>query len=77
MDNIQDINNALELYFDNGVYLNKWSEQEFESFQESIKKFSKILGEYISKINNDNFQEHYNKLATCYLLCRFILGSYK
>lgn len=72
IDNIQDINNALELYniklyFDNGVYLKKWSEQEFESFQESVKKFSKILGEYISKINNDNFQEHYNKLATCYV----------
>ncbi|UKB81293.1 hypothetical protein [Chryseobacterium sp. MEBOG07] len=54
-----DINDIIELYnikkyFDIGMYLNKWSQEEIHNFKEKVNGYKKIIGKFIANINDEN-----------------------
>lgn len=58
-DEYSGINKIIEFYnihcyFDNQIYLRKWSEEEKERYKEIVKKFMKIIGKYFSEINEND-----------------------
>lgn len=58
-DEYSDINKIIEFYnihcyFENEIYLLKWSEAEKERYKILVKKFMKIIGKYFLQININN-----------------------
>lgn len=71
LSNISDINDYLELYniklyFDNGMFLPDWNEEEKIDFQRIIKEaWGKIVQEF-SLLNNRNILSKFEALENCY-----------
>ena len=68
----EDINDVLELhnikqYFDNEVYLKKWTQNTILEFKQRVVEYGKIVGEFMSKINDDNFIFYYEQLPYKYI----------
>jgi hypothetical protein len=78
IEETDDVNDVLELYniklfFDNGVYLTNWSDSDRNIYKESVNKFGLIIGKFISKIDNSNFQRHHCNLTYKYVDSFWIL----
>ena len=70
--NLTDINDILELYnikkyIDNELYLKKWTQKDIESFKTKIAEYGKIIGQFMSKVNDDNILDLYDKLLFDYI----------
>ncbi len=68
----EDINDVLELYnikkyLDNGLYLKNWSQDDIKDFKQKAIEYGKIVGQFMSKINDNNINLYYNKLLHGYL----------
>lgn len=70
--NYDDVNEVLELYnikkyFDNELYLKSWTQEEIDDFKQKAKKYSQIVGNYFSTINDENVIEIYDKTLHGYI----------
>ena len=66
-----DINEVLELYnikkyIDNEVYLKNWNSEDILKFKQKVSEFGKIVGKFISQIDDNNAIELYNKILQNY-----------
>jgi hypothetical protein len=71
-DVYDDINDILELYhinqyLDNGLFLMDWTQTEIESFTQKSKEFDKIIGHYMSTINDSNVINLYGNVLKGYI----------
>lgn len=62
-----DINDILELYqikryFDNDVFLPKWSSEDIESYNEIIKKIWSVIVRFWNQINSTNLLDYFGRL---------------
>lgn len=67
-----DINDILELYnikkyIDNDLYLRDWSQEDIEDFNQTVIKYGKIIGEFFSKINDNNIVDLYENTLQGYI----------
>ena len=67
-----NINDILELYnikkyIDNDLYLVNWSLQDIADFQKKTKEYGQFIGQFFSKVNNDNFLEIYDEILLNYI----------
>jgi hypothetical protein len=68
----EDINDILELYnikqyIDNELYLKKWTQSDIAEFKQKVNKYGKIVGQFMSKINDNNVISHYKQLLGGYI----------
>lgn len=59
-NHIEDINDIIELYniqlyFDNGLYLDGWSEETKNKYIDVVSTYKGIIGKWLNNINDDNF----------------------
>lgn len=59
-NHIEDINDVIELYniqlyFDNGLYLDGWSEETKNKYIDVVSTYKGIIGKWLNNINDDNF----------------------
>jgi len=62
--NYNDINDILELYnikkyIDNELYLKGWSPKDITDFKQKVIEYGKIIGRFMSNINNENVIDLY------------------
>lgn len=67
-----DINDVIELYnikqyFDNKLYLQSWTQKDIVDFENKIIEYGKIVGLFMSKINDSNFIFYYEQLLRGYI----------
>lgn len=67
-----DINDILELYhikqyIDNGIYLNTWTQDDISHFKQKVSTYGKIIAQFMSKINNDEFKNIYQSVIFDYV----------
>jgi hypothetical protein len=67
-----DINDILELYnikkyIDNELFLKKWSQDDIDSFKEKAKDYGKVVGKFISTINDTNATKYYQDTLRGYV----------
>lgn len=70
--NYSNINDILELhnikkYFDNELYLSKWSQEDIINFKQKTIEFGKAVGQFISNINDTNVIDLYEKVLRGYI----------
>ena len=63
----EDINDVLELYnikqyLDNELYLKSWTQNDITIFKQKAIEYGKIVGVFMSKINDSNVISHYTQL---------------
>lgn len=68
----EDINDVLELYnikkyIDNDLYLKSWTEKDIEEFKAKVTEYEKIIGKFMSKINDNNILSYFEKLLDGYI----------
>lgn len=68
----EDINDVLELYnvkkyIDNELYLKNWTEKDIEDFKAKVSEYEKIIGKFMSKINDTNILSYFEKLLDGYI----------
>jgi len=66
-----DINEVLELYnikkyIDNELYLKSWTKEDIDLFKQKVAQFGKIIGKFISKINDRNIISYFEKISYDY-----------
>ncbi|WP_126246202.1 hypothetical protein [Chitinophaga rhizosphaerae] len=67
-----DINDVLELYnikkyLDSDLYLKKWTQEEIIDFKDKAIEYEKIVGHFMSKINDSNVVSLYDTLIHGYV----------
>ncbi len=67
-----DVNEVIELYnikkyFDNELYLKRWTQEEIEDFKQKAKKYSQIVGNYFSTISDENVIKIYEQTLHDYI----------
>jgi hypothetical protein len=67
-----DINDVLELYnikkyIDNELYLKDWSQEDIEYFKQKVSEYGKIIGRFMSNINDGNVIDLYEKTLRGYV----------
>jgi hypothetical protein len=70
--NYTDINDVLELYnvkkyIENEMYLIFWTQEEIEEFKQKVIEYGKIIGRFMSNINDDNVVDLFNKILRVYV----------
>ncbi len=70
--NYTDINDILELYnikqyLDNELYLNSWTQEDIANFKQKATDYGKLIGQFISNINDNNVIELYETLLRGYV----------
>jgi hypothetical protein len=68
----EDINDVIELYsikqyIDNEIYLKGWKQDELNSFKHKVLQYGSIVGQFMAKINDNNFIAYYNNLERGYI----------
>lgn len=68
----EDINDVLELYnlkqyIDNELYLKKWTEDDISVFKQKAIEYGKVVGKFMSIINDCNVISYYNQLLFGYI----------
>jgi len=68
----EDINDVLELYnikqyFDNELYLKNWTKDDISDFKQKATEYGKIVGQFMSKMNDSNFMSYYEQLLHGYI----------
>ena len=61
-----DINDILEIYnikkyIDNELYLKNWTQDDLLDFNKKVIEYGKIIGKFMSNINDTNILDIYNK----------------
>lgn len=69
----EDINDVLELYsikqyLDNGLFLKSWAHNEIAEFKQKSIEYGKIVGRFMSKINDSNVISYYEQLLHGYII---------
>jgi hypothetical protein len=77
-----DINEVLELYnikkyIDNDLFFEDWTSEEREIFKEKAIEFGKIIGRFMSKINDTNILDLYNIILSNYISSFWELVNYQ
>ncbi len=72
LSNYTDINDILELYnikkyIDNDLYLRNWSQEDIEDFKQKVTEYGKVIGRFISSIEDSNFIEFYENTLSGYV----------
>jgi hypothetical protein len=67
-----DINEVLELYnlkkyFDNGLYLSSWSQDEIDIYKIKAAEYGKIVGQFFSTINDSNVIDQFEQTQHGYI----------
>ncbi|AXE16818.1 hypothetical protein DR864_03240 [Runella rosea] len=67
-----DINDVLELYnlkkyFDNGIYLKKWTQNEIDNFKVKATQYGKIVGYFFSTISENNVIDLFEQTQHSYI----------
>jgi hypothetical protein len=70
--NIVDINDILELYhikkyLDNELYLKTWTESDIIEFKQKVIEYGKIIGQFMSTINDSNVIDYFEHLSHGYI----------
>jgi hypothetical protein len=68
----EDINDVLELYniklyIDNKLYLKSWSLEDIALFKQKVSEYSKVAGQFMSNINDNNVVKYYEELFRGYI----------
>jgi hypothetical protein len=68
----ENINEVLELYnikkyFDNKLYLKNWTQDDIDNFKKKVNEYGNVVGQFMSKINDDNFIFYYEQLLQEYI----------
>jgi hypothetical protein len=68
----EDINDVIELYnikqyIDNDSYLKNWTQEDIGCFKKKVAEYDKKIGQFMSKIDDNNIIAHYNKLVQEYI----------
>ena len=68
----EDINDVLELYnikqyLDNDLYLKNWTQNEIKDFKQKAIEYGKVVGQFMSKINDSNFILYFEQLLSGYV----------
>lgn len=66
-----DINDVIELYnikkyLDNELYLKSWTENDISNFKQKAIEYGRIIGQFMSNINDSNFISFYKQLIYIY-----------
>ena len=72
LSNYTDINDILELYnikkyIDNDLYLRDWLQEDIEDFKNKVIEYEKIIGQFMSKIDDNNIMNFYEKTLHDYI----------
>ncbi|MDQ1340723.1 MAG: hypothetical protein QG567_1881 [Campylobacterota bacterium] len=72
LSNYTDINDVLELYnikkyIDNDLYLRDWSQEDIEDFKQKVTEYGKVIGQFMSKIDDNNVVDLYEKTLRGYV----------
>lgn len=67
-----DINDIFELYnikkyLDNELYLKCWSTVDIADFKQKAIEYAKVIGQFISRIDDNNVIECYERTLRCYV----------
>lgn len=67
-----NINDVLELYnikkyIDNELYLVDWTPEDIANFKQKVSEYDKIIGQFMSKINNSNVIQLYEETYREYI----------
>src|SRR5690606_22424154 len=64
-DNINDVMELynIQLYIDAKLYLNNWTSQDIVQFEQKVNVFKKIIGRFLSNINDSNIIEYCKDLS--------------
>jgi len=67
--NINDILefHQLKQYFDNEIYLKKWTENDIEKYREKVAQFGKPISLFFSKITDENVLDYHKELVFDYV----------
>ena len=70
--NYTDINDILELfnikkYIDNELYLRDWTQDDIENFIQKSTEYGKVVGQFMSSIDDSNFIDFYEKTLRGYV----------
>lgn len=70
-DKTLDINDIIELYnirlfFDNDIYLPRWTDEYKASLFEIVKEFDKVIKSFVLRITNDNIISNFDELEFYY-----------
>lgn len=76
LSNYTDINDVLELYnikkyIDNDLYLRDWSQEDIEDFKQKVTEYGKVIRQFMSKIDNNNVVDLYEKIFYVVILVHF------
>lgn len=68
----EDVNDILELYnikqyLDNELYLKSWTQNDITDFKQKAIEYGKIVGQFMSKINDSNVISYYEQLLHGYI----------
>lgn len=68
----EDVNDILELYnikkfLDNELFLKGWTQNDIVVFKKKVIEYGKIVGQFMSKINDSNVISYYEKLLHGYI----------
>jgi hypothetical protein len=68
----EDINDVMELYnikqyIDAEVYLKIWTQDDIEIFKQKVSEYGKIIGQFMSKLNDSNVADYYDVLLQGYI----------
>lgn len=68
----EDINDVLELYnikkyIDNELYLKSWSQDDIADFKQKVTEYGKIVGQFMSSIDDSNVIFYYEQLLHGYI----------
>ncbi|HZJ76972.1 MAG TPA: hypothetical protein VFC70_04610, partial [Oscillospiraceae bacterium] len=68
----EDINDVLELYnikqyLDNELYLKCWTKNDIAEFKQKAIEYGRIVGQFMSKINDSNVISYYEQLLRGYI----------
>src|SRR5690606_3080521 len=70
--NYTDINEILELYnikkyIDNELYLKDWTQEDIAKFRQKATEYGKVIGQFMSKINDNNIIDLYKETLRNYI----------
>jgi hypothetical protein len=70
--NYTDINDVLELYnikkyIDNDLYLRNWTQEDISDFKQKVAEYGKVIGQFMSKIDDSNVVDFYEKTLRGYV----------
>jgi hypothetical protein len=68
-ENINDVIELynIKLYIDNKLYLKTWTQDDIKDFNQKVIKYGNIVGQFMSKISDENFIAHYENLESGYI----------